>query len=225
MLPASTTVGARRASLPAWAARPRVDVDGGLVDLVAAGRLVTVRVLAFRVDRFPVTNREYAAFARETGRAPPSWWGGSLPPREHSSCPVVGVDVDDAAAFARASGGRLPTEAEWAWAACGAQLRAFPWGDVWEPGRAHAHHEDAHPQRRPGPIGLFSPIGDNARGLADLGAVWEWTSTREANGCVVRGGPWRDRTEPAALMNRSYEDRAAVDVGFRCAYDADEGAP
>lgn len=61
------------------------------------------------------------------------------------------------------------------------------------------------------------------RSPVTLGAVWEWTSTPVKTGHVVRGGPWRNRDEPARIDNRSWEDEGCVDVGFRCV-DDDAGA-
>ena len=53
-----------------------------------------------------------------------------------------------------------------------------------------------------------------------VGEVWEWTSTTERGGHVVRGGRWRDAWErPPSPRNRSHETARASDVGFRCVLD------
>ncbi len=61
-----------------------------------------------------------------------------------------------------------------------------------------------------------------AAGVRDLTRVWEWTSTpAKKGGFIVRGGPWRNRTDPGRVDNRSYEDVAAPDVGFRIVYESE----
>ncbi len=86
-------------------------------------------VAAFRIDRTEVTNGQYRAFVRATGR---DEWPGAFEPGEGDAwdrLPVVGVSVTDAAAYAEWAGKRLPTEWEWRVAACGATERRYPWGD------------------------------------------------------------------------------------------------
>lgn len=56
----------------------------------------------------------------------------------------------------------------------------------------------------------------------ESGEVWEWTSTPARSGFVVRGGPWRNQPDVFGLPgNRSWEDIACADVGFRCVVDDD----
>jgi len=112
---------------------------------------------AFLMDRFEVTNADYAKFLDVVGRnggaealrAPgdaefrhprqpeskdhtPAYW--SDPIFNAAELPVVGVDWFDAYAYAKWAGKRLPTEVEWEAAARGAEGRIFPWGDRWERG-------------------------------------------------------------------------------------------
>ena len=120
--------------------------------------------------------------------------------------PVVQVCYADAAAYARWAGRRLPSEAEWEFAARAGSTAVYAWGDEAVPGGALMANtwQGAFPYRNDGALGWAgtSPVGTfpaNAYGLVDMiGNVWEWTTTRFAghhvldapvNSCCPQAGP------------------------------------
>jgi formylglycine-generating enzyme len=182
-----------------------------------------VRLKAFAIGAFEVTNAEYAAFAATptSGVKVPYHWGGPRPPVGKERLPVYNVTWHDALKYCTATGGRLPTEAEWERAARGGVADLdYPWGNDYlgdasaapapastsaaRPGR-HAH---SGASTGPVPVGTY---GANAYGLFDVsGNLWEWTAdwydlhyysespvespTGPATGLykVIRGGSWAD---------------------------------
>ena len=132
----------------------------------------TVSVNAFYVEVTEVTNAAYKQFLDTTGHKAPDFWDD--PAFNAPDQPVAGVTWLDAAAYAQWAGKRLPTEAEWEYAARGRQagLR-YPWGN-------DISHEDANYKGKggtdiwdgPAPVGSFP---QNGYGLYDMGGnVWEW---------------------------------------------------
>jgi len=127
-----------------------------------------VHVAAFRMGRYPVTNEAYAVYD------PSHLDAVRERQREFSEQlqPVIEVSWYDAWVYARWQGGRLPTEAEWEYAARGTEGRRYPWGDQ-EPTPELANY-DASKIGRPTPVGSY-PKGVSWCGIEDLaGNVWEW---------------------------------------------------
>ncbi|HEX8557142.1 MAG TPA: bifunctional serine/threonine-protein kinase/formylglycine-generating enzyme family protein [Pyrinomonadaceae bacterium] len=196
-----------------------------------------VTVGPFAIDRTEVTNAEYADFVKETGHAPPPGvWEGDRPSEGVARLPVSNVSYDDALAFAAWRSKRdgvtyrLPTEAEWEYAARGGDsTRTYPWGTEWSAGYANLDGAG------PAPVGSF-PLGRTPQGLDDMiGNVWEWTSSeasmykgndRTALGAqdrgkvVARGGSFKSRPdgdEPVSVTARRWIAREFRDpvLGFR----------
>ncbi|MDZ4235117.1 MAG: formylglycine-generating enzyme family protein, partial [Dietzia sp.] len=124
---------------------------------------------------------------------------------DRSDHPVVQVCFADATASARWAGRRLPTEAEWEFAARGGSTTIYPWGDEPVPdGQLMANTwQGSFPYRNDGALGFpgTSPVGTfapNGYGLVDMiGNVWEWTTTRFVGHHQV-GGPAQACCAPAA---------------------------
>jgi hypothetical protein len=141
--------------------------------------------------------------------------------------PINCVSWDDADSFCRAQGKRLPTEAEWEWAARGALRKwKFPWGADDPAGRAcwDGPGNSLGKGGRSGtcPIGA-TPLGDNPDGVHDLaGNVREWTSSTDGRLKVVRGGSWGDSLPDflmAGFRGMNAADERFEITGFRCASD------
>ena len=131
--------------------RGKVAVPEGMV-LVPTGEFIlgdnsiqasspahSVRVAAFFVDKYEVTNAQYRAFVKATGhRAPRHWEATGDIPEGRENHPVTYVSWDDAKAYCDWCGKRLPTEAEWekaaVWDMKFGQKTKYPWGNQEEPG-------------------------------------------------------------------------------------------
>jgi formylglycine-generating enzyme required for sulfatase activity len=99
----------------------------------------TVKLSQFRLARYPVTNEEHRLFLLDCAHAEmPTGWAFGRFPHERANHPVYSVTAASARAYARwlsrrtGRAFRLPTEAEWAWAACGHDGRDFPWGGAFD---------------------------------------------------------------------------------------------
>jgi len=149
------------------------------------------------LGKHEVTWGQYRTFCRETGRAPPEARidvgdAAFEPPADH---PVYRVAWEDARAYCAWAGLRLPTEAEWEYAARGADGRPFPWGErppaadllnVAGAEVAPVYRGLAEPWRDDHPF--TAPVDAYARGASPfrclnlLGNVAEWTADRYARG-------------------------------------------
>jgi formylglycine-generating enzyme required for sulfatase activity len=177
-----------------------------------------------------VTNREYAPFLA-LGRTPePPWWRD--PRFSAGGLPVVGVSWDDAIAFcawlSETAGGvwRLPSEAEWEYAACGGLVApATAWGETLPRGEIPQGSLEG-----PWESGRGTP---NGYGLCDMGTiVHEWcrnwrepippppARARRAS----RGGSWRHAVRWSAPSAESSlpPDFRYSDYGFRVLREAGE---
>jgi formylglycine-generating enzyme required for sulfatase activity len=188
-------------------------------------------VKPFFIDLTEVTNEEYKKFVDASGRKPPPDWKDGTFPEGRAKFPVTGVDWNDADAYARWAGKRLPTEAEWEFAARGNDGRIYPWGNDWTASLANAGG---------GSKGLreVGQGGKSPFGLFDMsGTAWEWTAsdaaaypggkefaTAKAGARVIRGGYWGSDAKVASGIGRraygiSGEVNGYPNSSFRCAQD------
>jgi len=183
---------------------------------------------AFYIDKTEVTVESYKAFIAATNHRKPGDWEEQL---QYTQRPVVNVSWDDANAFAKWAGKRLPAEAEWEYAARGTlEGRQYPWGDVMDASKANCSD------------GLkdVASYPSNGYGLYDMASnVHEWCADwfsgvyyyRSPVGNpkgpelgrtrVVRGGAWPYDDDLMRCSNRNREnpDESSPFLGFRCAQD------
>ena len=99
-----------------------------------------VYLKAYKIDKYPVTNAQYARFILATGHRPPlDWKNGRIPPHMKLK-PVTMVDWYDARAYARWAGKRLPTEAEYEKAGRGPNGLRWPWGNKMDATRLNTYY-------------------------------------------------------------------------------------
>lgn len=200
---------------------------------VSAGTQV-VHVPAFLIDKCEVSNADYEQFVQATGYKAPALWAAPGYSAVLADHPVVDVSLEDAEAYARWRGKRLPTPQEWQAAARGAQGNLFPWGD--DPRRA----PEGTPQAAEGPqvtanaTAIFAAYAaytkpthrtsawESVGPLAMVhGNVREWTAAVVRNGqeATFLGRAWCDspRAFSFGVVGTGLLRSGNSTVGFRCA--------
>jgi formylglycine-generating enzyme required for sulfatase activity len=189
----------------------------------------------FSMVRTEVTFGQFTAFVKATGyrttaeraSAARTWRAPGF--KTERDQPVVYVTVDDATAYCESIGARLPTDAEWEYAARAGATTLHYWGDTID-GRYLWYR--ANSDGRPQPVARKLP---NAWGLFDVeGNVWEWALSADRGEPLAnrRGGSWVDcavidggpgrRTGPLIGLSKYYKipikfQHRYDDIGFRCA--------
>ncbi len=131
------------------------------------GPVHQVTLDGFWIGQCEVTNAQYRAFCNATRR--------QFPPesKRGDNHPVVSVTWDDAQAYCDHYGYSLPTEAQWEYAAGGAESLIYPWGNEWIPGNL-CWRGNPGPEADTFPVGSF-PAGASWCGALDMaGNLWEW---------------------------------------------------
>ncbi len=196
---------------------------------------------AFYIDKRPVSNAEFKKFLDASHYAPKDdhnflkdWANGTFP-EGAANKPVTWVSLEDARAYAKWAGKRLPHEWEWQYAAQGTDGRTYPWGNQWD-SAAVPRPDTGHTMAPAAELGTH-PKGASPFGVEDLvGNVWQWTDewlddhTRAA---ILRGGShyqpqgshwyfpqaYKLNEHGKYLLIADSKDRSGA-VGFRCVVDA-----
>ncbi len=213
---------------------PRAESEReGYDDDDARPRRKIVIAAPFYMARNPVTRGQFAAFVRETGYdAGPDWQAPGF--EQTDDHPVVWVSYDDALAYIgwlntrKTQGGyRLPSEAEWEYAARAGTRTARYWGDGFEDAGRYAwtSQNGTAPvgQREANGFGLNDMLGnvwewcadpwhDNYTGRPGDGSVWE--SGGDSGRSVLRGGSWAGYPRGVRAGVRYYDDRGTGDNSF-----------
>lgn len=201
-----------------------ISFEGGVLEIGAADwdgasgaeRFPKTRVGAFRLDVSEVTRERFRTCAACVEACPSCAPLGAEP-----GLPVVDVSAADSERFCRAQRGRLPSAAEWVWAAASGAARRYPWGNSGLVCRRVAFGLTHGPCGEGGGAELAGsrPDGASPEGVLDLaGNVAEWS--REASGeHTARGGSFRSSSAAELKSWASLPDRQkALYIGFRCAY-------
>jgi formylglycine-generating enzyme required for sulfatase activity len=197
----------------------------------------TVTLESFWIDQTEVTNAQYQLCVEAGGCDPlvepeshirGSYYGDST----YDDHPVIYVRWHDAAAYCEWVGARLPTEAEWEYAARGRSGSAYPWGDN-PPDETLLNYDQN--------VGDTTQVGSYPDGVSWCGAldmagnVWEWvgdwydgyppaaqtapTGPATGHSKVLRGGSWATYQREVRTTNRIQFTAGSryYTVGFRCA--------
>lgn len=194
----------------------------------------SVVVGAFWLGRYEVTCAEYGRFLRAIGHPEPASW--SNPRFTKPDQPVIGVSWADAAAFSAWAGGRLPTEAEWEFAARGTDGRVYPWGSALPDKTRSSSHLDVgfgatvsvgSAKEGVSPFGLYDMAGNAYEWCADWYDPGYYARSPRENPPgpptgeqrVIRGGAWISLPDAVRATARGHfppGGRSSL-IGFRLA--------
>jgi formylglycine-generating enzyme required for sulfatase activity len=205
-----------------------------------------VTLSPYAIDRTEVTVAAYSrCVAAEV--CPPTTQGAHDPRFDLPSLPVTFVGWDAAVTFCTWAKGRLPTEAEWEFAARGAEERQYPWGNIYNSHLSNHGSFAADPTDSSDGFAGLAPVGsfiDGAtpQGVMDLaGNVSEWvhdtfqvdekgfgydvasqvnpTGPKSGSVHIVRGGSYEKGAPWMRSTSRDISFGPSATVGFRCVAD------
>jgi gamma-glutamyl hercynylcysteine S-oxide synthase len=219
-----------------------VDVQCWWEDMPRRFHELRLSIKPFYLDKYTVTNADFKKFLDVTRYHPADdlnflrdWQNGTYP-EAWGRKPVTWISLEDARAYAKWAGKRLPHEWEWQFAAQGTDGRLYPWGNEWRPS-AVPEPDKSQTLRGPDSVDAHA-AGASPFGVMDMvGNVWQWTDEyvdEHTRAAIVRGGSYyqpqgsiwyfpqayrNDQHGKLLLMSPSY-DRAGT-VGFRCVQDVE----
>jgi formylglycine-generating enzyme required for sulfatase activity len=201
-----------------------------------------MQLAAFDIDTYPVTNADFKKFIDASHYKPADehnflrdWKNGEIPAGWENK-PVTWVSMEDARAYAKWAGKRLPHEWEWQYAAQGTDGRTYPWGNAWNESAAPKPDKS---RDLTGPDDVTAhPAGASVFGVMDLvGNVWQWTDEfvdAHTRAAILRGGSYYQPQGSIWYFPETYKlnehgkyllmapskDRAGT-LGFRCVRDVE----
>jgi formylglycine-generating enzyme required for sulfatase activity len=193
-----------------------------------------VTLPAFYVDKYEVTNKQFLDFAIANsftgdGAKEGKDWRQFIT-IDNAYNPVLYITWNDATAYCKAKGKRLPTEAEWEKAARGTDGRRYPWGNEWKENIANTYEIGLRNAAKVGTYQDISPYG-----VVDmLGNVQEWTATPfeaykgntlkgtfDSSLKILRGASFYHYGSKSHIWDRSAQNpNYLANFGCRCAKDA-----
>ncbi|OBZ89227.1 Sulfatase-modifying factor 1 [Choanephora cucurbitarum] len=209
-----------------------------------------MKIHTFYMDAYPVTEAQFKDFLDKTNYQPADptnflkHWIGGCYPADRANMPVTHVSIEDARAYAKWAGKRLPHEWEWQYVAQGgSEYRVYPWGDEWDDAKVpvpYSGRDRLYPAHPPADVDAH-PRGRSCMGVYDMvGNVWQWTDVYQdehTRAAIIRGGSYyqpkhnsqyfpqayRNDTHSKYLLMCPSVDRSAT-IGFRCVKDTEESA-
>ena len=220
---------------------PGVDVQMPGEKIARRHHRFSININTFYIDKYPVTNEQFKKFLVSTHYSPidkinflKDWVNGNYP-KGWGNKPVTWIDIEDARAYAKWAGKRLPHEWEWQYAAQGLDGRLYPWGNSWN--SLYVPIPDTG-QLLCGPDSVNAhPQGKSPFGVEDMvGNVWQWTDEYQdshTRAAILRGGSYYQPQGSYWYFPQAYklnghgkyllmspgENRAGT-IGFRCVKDA-----
>ena len=197
-------------------------------------------ISSFYIDRYPVTNKQFKKFMNATHFHPKDDlnflkdWINGIYPKGSANKPVTWVSLEDARAYARWAGKRLPHEWEWQYAAQGTDGRLYPWGNKIDSTKMPPP-DSSRNMRAPSNVNAY-PEGASPFGVMEMvGNVWQWTdeyADEHTQAAILKGGGYYRASGSKWYFPRAYKvneygkyllmapsiDRSAT-IGFRCIKD------
>ena len=196
-----------------------------------------ISMSSYRIERTEVSNASYRTCVESKACDPAPYLDhDALGIDDH---PVVGVSWEDATRYCSWIGRRLPTEAEWEYAARGSDVRKWPWSGGFVAKRANSRSaDDFHTMSAPvtaytegaSPFGVLNMAGNVAEWVADYYDPTYYRTSKEEQDPkgptrgrerVVRGGSYADPQHDIRVSSRRAKLPTEIEgtVGFRCASD------
>ncbi|MEM7678063.1 MAG: SUMF1/EgtB/PvdO family nonheme iron enzyme [Myxococcota bacterium] len=193
-----------------------------------------IAVSAFRIDRYEASNADYRICVQQGACDATPYLDDKI--LGEDALPAVGLSWFDASRYCAWLGRRLPTEAEWEYAAKGTDDRRFPWSGPFDASRANTGRSDPYRSTAPvvalvdgeSPFGVRNMAGNAAEWVGDYFDPLYYRKPEDATDPagpeqgrerVVRGGSYRDAPYSVRVAARRAQSPTEVDntVGVRCA--------